>query len=482
MHNAKQKELSEWRNREVYSEVENIGQELITLRWVCTPKIIDGKPSVKARLCARGFQEQCDIRSDSPTCSREGIRVALSLITANDWKLNSLDITTAFLQGRPITREVFVLPPKEAKTDKVWLLKKTVYGLNDASRSWYLKLHDELLSLNATPIDLDQGIFCWYQNNKLVGIAIIFVDDILWAGCESFPIVIEKFRKLFKVGKESNTVLDYIGVNLKQNADFSITISQNEYTNNLEPIDLDPSRMSNSKEPLEKSEKTALRAVLGQLNWLSGMSRPEISFMVSNISSRISSATIHDILEVNKVVKFVKQQKGYITIQKLDFASLKLVAYSDASFNNVDNGNSQGGQIVFMSDKYDTCCPITWSSNKIKRVARSTLAAETLSFTEAADTAFFISKLLENILHRTSHSIPIFCITDSQSLFEMVGTSHVISDRQLRVEVSALRQMVERQEITTQWVCKEKQLADVLTKKGASYHLLMNTLQRGLIQ
>ena len=77
---------------------------------------------------------------------------------------------------------VFVWPPKEAKTDKVWELKKCVYGLADGSRYWYLKLREELIRLGATPIQLDQGIFIWHKDNKPFGIMACFVDDVLWGG------------------------------------------------------------------------------------------------------------------------------------------------------------------------------------------------------------------------------------------------------------------------------------------------------------
>ena len=116
----------------MYTEVNCTDKDPISLRWVCTPKIIDGCLSIRARLVAKGFQEEQPVRGDSPTCSREGIRIALTIIASNSWTLRSLDITTAFLQGGPINREVYVIPPKEAETDKLWLLNKSVYGLNDA--------------------------------------------------------------------------------------------------------------------------------------------------------------------------------------------------------------------------------------------------------------------------------------------------------------------------------------------------------------
>ena len=63
--------------------------------------------------------------------------------------------------------------------------------------------------------------------------------------------------------------------------------------------------------------------------------------------------------------------------------------FSDVSFNN--DGYSQGGHILFIADKFNMSSPVLWKSTKVRRVARSTLAAETLAFTEGADTACFIN-------------------------------------------------------------------------------------------
>ena len=66
------------------------GQECISLRWVLKEKLIDNKKITKARLVARGFQEEQDYRTDSPTCSREGLRLACTIVPSNHWLSNSL--------------------------------------------------------------------------------------------------------------------------------------------------------------------------------------------------------------------------------------------------------------------------------------------------------------------------------------------------------------------------------------------------------
>ena len=54
------------------------------------------------------------------------------------WTIHSVDVKSAFLQGKEINRDVYVKPSQEAETDKLWKLKTTVYGLFDAPRVWYL--------------------------------------------------------------------------------------------------------------------------------------------------------------------------------------------------------------------------------------------------------------------------------------------------------------------------------------------------------
>ena len=70
MHDAKLRELESWKSR-VYIDIKN--QPCISVRWVIKPKVIDGRLSTKAKLCARGFQELQNFHTDSPTCTREAL-------------------------------------------------------------------------------------------------------------------------------------------------------------------------------------------------------------------------------------------------------------------------------------------------------------------------------------------------------------------------------------------------------------------------
>lgn len=191
-----------------------------------------------------------------------------------------------------------------------------------------------------------------------------------------------------------------------------------------------------------------------------------------------TSATEH--VTINKVIKFVKNEPSRIVFPKLELHSLKLRTYADASFNNLPKGGSQGGHIVFLMDRFQKSLPLSWNSTRIKRVVRSTLAAETLSLSEGCDTAFFLSNLIDEIFPTNTHPfVTVEAITDNQSLHDIVRTTKQIQDKRLRVDVSSIREMAERNEIEVIWVDKEKQIADVLTKKGAPCSMLCQTLQGG---
>ena len=203
----------------VYTEVAKSNQPLLNFRWVCSMKNVNDKQVPKARLVAKGFEEQnSDILMNSPTCSKEGLRFVLALIVHNEWKINSIDIKTAFLQGEDIDRELFILPPKEANTCNVWRLKKCPCGLVDASRKWYNKVKSVLLSRNLKMSRGDPSIFYYYKDDKLAGITAIHVDDFLWDGDLLFSNnIISAFCKVFTIGKTSKNTFRYLGLDLNQN-------------------------------------------------------------------------------------------------------------------------------------------------------------------------------------------------------------------------------------------------------------------------
>ena len=120
---AKLNELDKWKKYEVYEEIPDNGQKTISVCWVGTEKNTEKGKVTKARLVARGYEEEDSMfRKDSRTCSKESLHMTLTIIASHGWKINCLDIQSAFLQGSCISKEIFLKPPAEATTKNLWKL------------------------------------------------------------------------------------------------------------------------------------------------------------------------------------------------------------------------------------------------------------------------------------------------------------------------------------------------------------------------
>ena len=476
---AKSKELNSWKFQKVYEEIDDLNQPCISVRWVITPKMIDGTWTTKARLCAKGYEEDSFCRTDSPTSTKEGLRLVFCAIASKKWLINSIDVKTAFLQGSPIDREIYIRPPPEANTNKIWKLLKCVYGLNDASRKWYLRLREELIKLGSSPSKLDQGIFMFFnKNNQLYGIITVWVDDVIWAGTSHFSQnIIQKLKQTFSFGEESTNAFTYIGIHIFQ-TDKEIYIDQNNYINSIEYIKISPEKKINNKqEILGKTKNTEFRAKIGQLNWLSTISRLDLAMQTRYASALVTTATIKDAIFINKIIKQAKNTQYCIKFPSFNLDSLVLITHTDASYNNLPNGGSQGSYIVFLSDGINSA-PIRWHSGKLKRKVKSTLAAETVALSDGCDASFYTQKLLQEILQIT-YTIEQHIYTDNESLFKTASTTHLVDDLRLRVELSAIRELISKNEIILHWIDSKQQLADCLTKLGASNYSLIDIISQG---
>ena len=102
---------------------------------------------------------------------------------------------------------------------------------------------------------------------------------------------------------------------------------------------------------------------------------------------------------INRTIKKAKKEKSQILIPDLGNPKLlQIVAYSDASFANLMDGGSQGGHIIFLMGENGQYMPISWQSKRIKRIVKSTLAAETLAMVDLAEACLFYHSLIIELL------------------------------------------------------------------------------------
>ena len=106
----------------------------------------------KARLVAKGFTQKEDIdykETFSHVSKKDSLRIIMAFMTHYDLELHQMDVKIAFLNGS-LEEEVYMDQPEsfsiEEKEQLACKLKKSIYGLKQASRQWYLKFNDTITS------------------------------------------------------------------------------------------------------------------------------------------------------------------------------------------------------------------------------------------------------------------------------------------------------------------------------------------------
>ena len=120
------------------------------------------------------------------------------------------------------------------------------------------------MKLGAKPNKLDQGLFSWFEEKALIGVVVCFVDGMTWGGTDKFyHHIIEQLCAIFEIGVTNSRAFKYVGIDVIQNQDNSVTISQNNFCKSINLIDISRDCLANKEDPITDNERTMLRQVVG---------------------------------------------------------------------------------------------------------------------------------------------------------------------------------------------------------------------------
>ena len=150
----------------------------------------------------------------------------------------------------------------------------------------------------------------------------------------------------------------------------------------------------------------------------------------------------------------------------------------DASFMQQPGEGSQYGYMLLlgstaMYDKPAKCHLLDWSSSKVSRKVRSTLAAEAASSSRAYDRATFLRYMMSEIEGRRSGSwkdmvqkVPCALATDCKSLYDLCKNDGKLPDeRRVALDLLDVREGIQEFGNQFRWIPTDHMLADALTKR-----------------
>ena len=510
---AMQKEWQSWVENKVMSLVKSRGidpAKVIKARWVLVWKKSsdpdDRTKTPKARLVLVGWQDPMlgKIATDSPTLRKESKSLVLSICSSKKWKLWGADIKTAFLSGDASTRELYFKPPKEIQQwmslsdEDLYRLEKAAYGLAEAPRAWFLRLSREMTEAGLVRSSLDPCLFTLRRNGELKGICGVHVDDLLGGGEPEMDEVLQKLRKKLPFGDYRTFTIRYTGIEIRQNPEnFSIEIGQESYIDALEPVAT--KHLGSAGTSLQ--DPGILRTCAGQLAWVSTATRPDQSFLSSYLQGVQDKGCVSHVQQYNKALREMKERKVCLRFpSNVPIDKWRIICIADAGWGTRSSGESQGGYILCLAHKdilerkRAPCWIVDWASKKLKRMVRSSVAAETLSSQNGLDAIESFQALLSETLYgmspaefrKTTPKVPSCLVVDSKGFYDAVTrsccSSSISVERRLMIDYAIARETMEKQHIIAFWVNNLRMAADVLTKLKGDVRPLFEILEGGTYQ
>ncbi|GJS55798.1 retrotransposon protein, putative, ty1-copia subclass [Tanacetum coccineum] len=110
----------------------------------------------KARLVAKGFTQTYGVDYEetfSPVADIRAIRILIAIAAYYEYEIWQMDVKTAFLNEH-LSEEVYMEQPEGFVNPKypnhVCKIKRSIYGLKQASRQWNKRFDDEIKKFDFT--------------------------------------------------------------------------------------------------------------------------------------------------------------------------------------------------------------------------------------------------------------------------------------------------------------------------------------------
>ena len=169
-------------------------------------------------------------------------------------------------------------------------LQKALYGLRQAPRAWFQKLHVALVEFGFQPSRTDTSLFVYNSATDIL-VLLIHIDDVLVTGSNSSLTsqLLTYLHNRFSL-RHLGTVSYFLGIQVTQHGDI-LHLTQQKYIQDLlqktQMVDTKPAstpgasgRTLSQHDGLPLSDPSEYRTIVGALQYAT-ITRPAIAFVVN---------------------------------------------------------------------------------------------------------------------------------------------------------------------------------------------------------
>jgi hypothetical protein len=455
---------------------------------------------LKARYCARGFEQVEGIdyfETFAPVVMWLTVRLLLIMSILLELETTQIDYTAAFVHA-PIDCLVYVeMPPGFKVPGQVWKLRKSLYGLAQSPRNYFLYTKEKLLKMGFVQSEADP---CLFISGDII--CLIYVDDALlfYKNKEAIDSLVNKMKQEKMLFREEESVAGYLGVHIDRREDGTIHLTQKGLADKIvDALHLSGDDITTVDTPCTKyvpiDENGELAhgefsypSVVGQLNYLQGHSRPDITLATSQVARFVHSPKRSHELALIRLGRYLKgtAAKGII-LRPISLSKLNIDVYVDAAFacgwgtengTNPESVKSRTGYIIEIAD-----CPVLWVSKLQSTIATSTMESEYTALSMALRAAIPLIAVTKSVtagLAYTRDRILTFKATvheDNQGALILANLEpgrHTPRSKFYALRLHWFRSWLKPNEIEIIFISTKLQKADYLTKPLQSMPFAIN--------
>ncbi|KAH9650990.1 hypothetical protein KPL70_026576 [Citrus sinensis] len=475
-------------------------KKIVGCKWIykikeCIPEVEPLR--YKARLVAKGFTQKEGIDFNevfSPVVRHSSLRILLALVAVNDMHLEQMDVKTAFLHGE--LEEMIVMAQPRGyedpdKADYVCHLRKSLYGLKQSPRQWYLRFDKFMAENSFQRCSYD---CCVYHKNLIDGDKIyllLYVDDMLIAckHMDHIDVLKKQLKNAFEI-KDLGAAKKILGVELLRDSKKGILkLSQHCYIKkvlerfemvNSKPVQTPLSahfRLSCNQCPRTEDEKaemstTPYSSAVGCLMYAMVLTRPDISHAVSVVSRYMGNPGKEHWRAVKWILRYLSGTADYSLIYGLKGGTeVDVEGYVDADYaGDLDKRRSLTGYLFTLSG-----CTINWKASLQSVAALSTTESEYTATAEAFKKAIWLKGMVTE-LGFEQRQVAVHC--DSQSAICLSKNQvHHEKTKHIDIKLHFVRLEVSKGVVKLLKIHTDDNLADMLTKAvpAAKLEFCMNS-------